>query len=160
MITELDNMFETYDKISESNVQLNDLKFGMGMVDKKKSFETFYARFSAVITSLKFFDVIKISNLTRLIFNRLKHKLTEQTFTTYRDLIGYLWKLNLNLKQIDNTAAGNKEKETIKQTRSDIFNRGMSFTEKDSEDNKPRDYKYSKSLVNRIRKEERCFKCL
>ena len=77
MIIELDNMFEIYDKISESNTQLNDFKFEMNMIDKKKSFETFYARFSAVIISLKFFDVIKISNLIRLIFNRLKHKLTE-----------------------------------------------------------------------------------
>ena len=77
MIIELDNIFETYDKISKSNIQLNDLKFGMSIIDKKKSFETFYTRFSAVITSLKFFDVIKISNLTRLIFNRLKYKLIE-----------------------------------------------------------------------------------
>ena len=153
-------MFETYDKISESNAQLNDSKFEMGMIDKKKSFETFYARFSAIITPLKFSDVIKISNLTRLISNRLKHKLTKQTFTTYRDLIDYLRKLNLNLKQINNTVVGNKEKETIKQTRFDIFNREMSFTEKDSEDNKLRDYKYSKSLMDRIRKEGRCFKCL
>ena len=77
MITELDNMFETYDKISESNAQLNDFKFEINIIDKKKSFETFYARFSAIITSLKFFDVIKISNLIRLIFNRLKYKLTK-----------------------------------------------------------------------------------
>ena len=130
------------------------------MVDKKESFETFYARFSAAIAPLEFFDVIKISNLIRLISNRLKHKLTEQTFITYRDLVGYLRKLDLDLKQIDNTVARNKEKETIKQTRFDTFNRGMSFTGKGSGDNKLRDYKYSKSLVNRIRKEGRCFKCL
>ncbi len=158
MITELDNMFGTYDKISESNAQLNDPKFGMGVVDKKESFETFYARFSAAIAPLEFTDVIKISNLTGRISTRLKNKLAGQTFTAYRDLVAYLRKLDLDLKHIDNTMAGNKE--AAKPTMRPGTNRGASSTGKGGGDNRPRGYKYPKPLVDRIRKEGRCFKCL
>ena len=65
-----------YDKIAKSNTKIFNLKFNMGVTDKKESFEDFYARFSVAIAPLGFTDVYKISNLKRLISIRLRYRIS------------------------------------------------------------------------------------
>ncbi|KAF6238241.1 hypothetical protein HO173_003521 [Letharia columbiana] len=170
MIDELDNMFGTYDKIAKSNAEIFDPKFGMGVTDKKESFEDFYARFSAAIAPLGFTDVHKISNLKRLISTRLRYRISGQPFGTFRELVIFLRALDMDLRAVDN-ASGPKSKEETNKTGNGRGNstpsnnqRNTSSTGRNNgtttENSHTRGYKYPKPLVDRIRKEGRFFKCL
>ena len=60
-------MFEIYDKVIKSDAEFYDLNFVMNVKDKKKSFETFYVRFSVIIVLLNYLNTLKMFNLKRLI---------------------------------------------------------------------------------------------
>ena len=69
--------------------------------DKKKIFEIFYARFSAAITFLNYFDILKILNLKRLINTHLRYRISNENFITFAELIARLRYIVTNLKIID-----------------------------------------------------------
>ena len=71
IIYELDDIFNIFDKIIKTYINLYNFKFEMKLIDKNKFFETFYARFNAINILLKFIENFKIFNLTRLILIRL-----------------------------------------------------------------------------------------
>ena len=171
MVQELDNMFGNYDQIAHSNDHLHDPKFGMVIVDKQESFEKLYARFSAAIAPLGFDDYLKISNLTRLLVTRLKYRVSGQTFMSYTELVQYLRKLDLDLRAVDvivasqakedeggvKTSVGRSDKTPSSNNQRPSSSRNANIP---STNSKPRGYKYQKPVVDRIRKEGRCFKYL
>ena len=73
------------------------------MIKKDKIFEKFYTRFIFIITSLKYIDVAKIINLTRLLIIYLRYRLIRYAYKSFREFIEFLRKLNINLYLIDNT---------------------------------------------------------
>ena len=75
MIHKFVNIFDIFNKIIKDYANLYDLKFEMKLNNKNEFFETFYARFNAIITSLKFIEIFKIFNLTHLISTRLQYKI-------------------------------------------------------------------------------------
>ena len=54
IITKLNNNFKIYNKISKLNTRLNNLKFNIKIIDKKKIFKVFYVRFNIIIILLNF----------------------------------------------------------------------------------------------------------
>ena len=101
MIVKLHFIFGTYNKIIKSDAKLHDLSFIIKDKDKKKTFEIFYARFSAAITSLNYSDILKIFNLKRLISTRLRYYISNKNFITFAKLIARLRHIAANLKVID-----------------------------------------------------------
>ena len=101
MIIKLHFIFEIYDKITKSDAEFYDLSFVMRDKNKKKIFETFYARFSAAITFLNYSDILKIFNLKRLINTRLRYRISNKNFITFAELIVRLRYIAANLKVID-----------------------------------------------------------
>ena len=101
IIMKLHFIFETYDKIIKSNVKFYDLNFVMRDKNKKKTFETFYARFNAAITFLNYLNILKIFNLKRLVNTRLRYHISNENFITFAKLIARLRHIAANLKIID-----------------------------------------------------------
>ena len=83
IIKKLKNMFEIYDKFIKSNVEFHDSNFDMGVKDKKKSFEIFYARFNAIIAFLNYINILKMFNLKRLINTRLRYRISNESFISF-----------------------------------------------------------------------------
>ena len=75
MIHEFENIFNIFNKIIKSHIDLYNFKFEMRLIDKNEFFKTFYVHFNAIIISLKFIKTFKIFNLTRLISIRLQYKI-------------------------------------------------------------------------------------
>ena len=69
--------------------------------DKKKTFEIFYARFSAAIASLNYSNILKIFNLKRLINTRLRYRISNENFIMFAELIVRLRHIAANLKVIN-----------------------------------------------------------
>ena len=80
------------------------------MIKKDKIFEKFYTQFIFIITSLKYIDVVKITNLIRLLIIRLRYKLIRYAYKSFREFIKFLRKLNINLRLIDNTITSARKK--------------------------------------------------
>ena len=80
------------------------------MIKKDEIFEKFYIRFIFIIISLKYIDVVKITNLTRLLTIRLRYRLIRYAYKSFRELIKFLRKLNINLRLIDNTITSARKK--------------------------------------------------
>ena len=86
-IRDLDSMFGVYDPIAKAESELHDSDFGMGGKNPKETFDEFLARFFSVVAPLGFTDFYKISNMRRLLSDRLKRKLADgiiyKTFGQY-----------------------------------------------------------------------------
>ena len=67
-------------------------------MNKKKSFEKFHVRFNLIIILLNFINIYKIFNLIKLIFIRLRYRLSKTILIFFRELIIYVRKLELNFK--------------------------------------------------------------
>ena len=102
MIKKLKNIFKIYDKLVKSDVEFHDSNFDINVKDKKKSFEIFYARFNAIIAFLNYINILKMFNLKRLINTRLKYRIFDKSFISFRDMIAHLYHIAANLKIIDN----------------------------------------------------------
>ena len=110
MVLKLNVIFETYDKIVKSNAEFHDFNFVINVKDKKKSFETFYARFNAIIVSLNYTNILKIFNLKRLINTRLRYRISNENYISFRDFIAHLRYIVVNLKIIDKTFSNKNNK--------------------------------------------------
>lgn len=63
IIWDVKNVFGKFDKIAKSDTFLYELKFVMAIANAKKTFNTFFTKFSSAIASLDFINWYKISNL-------------------------------------------------------------------------------------------------
>lgn len=59
-------MFGKFDKVVKLNALLHDPKFEMIVINLKKIFEDFFARFTLVIALLDLINLYKISNLWQI----------------------------------------------------------------------------------------------
>ena len=75
IIHEFKNIFDIFDKIIKNHINYYNLKFEMKLINKNKFFKTFYTRFNTIIVLLKFIEIFKIFNLTRLISTRFQYKI-------------------------------------------------------------------------------------
>ena len=66
-LTDLNSMFKIYNKIVKVNNDLYNLKFYISVINFKKMFNKFSARFTFIIILLKFNNVNKILNFKRTI---------------------------------------------------------------------------------------------
>ena len=95
-------MFEIYDKLIKLNIEFYDSNFDMSVKNKDKSFKIFYARFNIIIALLNYINILKMFNLKRLINIRLRYRIFNENFISFRDIIAYLHHIVINLKIIDN----------------------------------------------------------
>ena len=102
IIKKLKNMFEIYDKLIKLNIEFYDSNFDMSVKNKDKSFKIFYARFNIIIALLNYINILKMFNLKRLINIRLRYRIFNENFISFRDIIAYLHHIVINLKIIDN----------------------------------------------------------
>lgn len=164
MVEELDAMFGTYDKVAKSDALLHDPSFGMGIVDKKETFETFYARFSAAIAPLDLPDTYKMSNLKRTISTRLRYRISGENFPAFRDMVARLRHVAADLEAIDKTAPPREKSGTGNarggSTGTSSTQRNNNAPTSGTSAYKGRGYKYPSHLIDRIKKEGRCWKCL
>ena len=74
----------------------------MGAKDPKETFNTFYSRFTAIISPLEISKREKYGHLRRLIAPRLKYRILDFTSSTsYRELVTRLHHINLNMRLVD-----------------------------------------------------------
>ena len=169
MVAELDAMFGTYDKVAKSDNELHDPNFAMGVKDKKETFETFYARFMATIAPLNYGESLRISTLKRLLNQRLKYKISGETFKTYPELLARLRHVSADLEAIDKShPKDNSNRSGGGQGPSGQSQRNNNAGGNGNRPGNPRQgssyrgtgYQYPKTLKDRIMKENRCWKCL
>ena len=110
IVKKLKDMFKIYDKFVKLNIELYNSNFDMNIKNKKKSFETFYARFSAIIALLNYTNILKMFNLKRLINTRLRYQISNKNFISFRDMITRLRYIAADLKTIDNTFSNKDNK--------------------------------------------------
>ena len=110
MIKKLKNMFKIYDKLIKLNVKFHNSNFDISVKNKKRFFEIFYARFNAIIAFLNYINTLKIFNLKRLINTRLKYRIFNESFISFRDIIVYLRYIVVNLKIINNVFSNKNNK--------------------------------------------------
>ena len=67
IIIELNNIFETYNKIVKLNIKFYIVDFVISVKNKKKFFEIFYIHFNIIIVLLNYSNIFKIFNLKCLI---------------------------------------------------------------------------------------------
>ena len=108
IIKKLKNMFKIYDKFIKLNVELYNSNFDINVKNKKKSFEIFYVRFNAIIVSLNYTNILKMFNLKELINTRLRYRIFDESFVSFRNMIVRLCYIVANLKVINN-AFSNKD---------------------------------------------------
>ena len=91
MLYDLKDIFDNYNKESIADTKLHNSRFSIRIKDFKKTFNVFYARFTAAITPIAISEREKISHLRRLITTRLKYRFLDfLIFTLYRELISRL----------------------------------------------------------------------
>ena len=110
MIKKLKNMFKTYNKLVKSNAKFHNSNFDMNVKDKKKSFEIFYVHFNTIIALLNYINILKMSNLKRLINTRLRYRIFDESFISFRDMIIRLCHIIANLKIINNAFSNKNNK--------------------------------------------------
>ena len=110
IIKKLKNVFKIYDKLIKLNIELYNSNFDMNVKNKKKFFEIFYARFNAIIAFLNYINILKMFNLKRLINTRLKYRIFNESFISFRNMIARLCYIVVNLKIIDNAFSNKNNK--------------------------------------------------
>ena len=178
-IKDLDSMFGVYDPITKAESKLHNSDFGMGGKNPKETFDEFLARFSLVVAPLGFTDLYKISNMRRLLSDRLKQKLADgTTYKTFRQYVTRYRQCDLDMRQINrmtnkrektntNTRGGRTTQQNSyqsnyhgKSSTSNISNDSGSNTANLLRNNKTRRWTFPPHLQDRLKKQRRCFKCL
>ena len=98
IIVKLKNMFKIYNKFIKLNIRFYNFNFKISIKDKKRFFEFFYIRFNAIIVFLNYLNILKMFNLKRLINTRLKYRIFNESFISFRDIIARLYYIVINLK--------------------------------------------------------------
>ncbi len=109
IIQDLENMFGEFDKVAKSDSFLHDPNLGMAIANPKETFDLFFARFTSVVALLDFTDWHKISNLWRILCERLWFKIVDGI--TYISLSQYLSRFrqcDFDLCQIDGFSTQNR----------------------------------------------------
>lgn len=190
IIADLDAMFGEFDKTGKANALLHDPNFNMGVIDKNETFEIFYSRFAAAIAPLNYSEEHRIFHLERTISPRLKWKIADGVKpTSFKDLVARLRQLDQTIRQLEastpgrgapsrNSGGGNnangKNSGGGNSSGNSGGNGGNSNTTPSGRGNagrgsgntgstgtpRPYTYTYSPALIERLKKENRCFKCL
>lgn len=170
MVTKLDAIFGTYDKVAKSDAELHDPNFTMGVKDKKESFETFYTRFNAAIAPLDYSNTLKISNLKRLVSTRLRYRISGENFSSFRELVARIRHIAADLEAIDkalpskdNKSKGNqgsgKSAGSATRNNNNSSNRGGSSSRpgnsRQGSSYQDSGYHYPRPLIDQIIKENR-----
>ncbi len=99
MILDLEQNFGDFDREGKAEAELQNPKFAMGAKDPKETFDTFYARFTAVIAPLGISERKKTGYLRRLITHRLKYRILDYPSSiSYRELVARLRQVDLNIR--------------------------------------------------------------
>ena len=169
-IADLDNMFGEYDKEGRADAELHNPKFAMGAKDNKETFDAFLARFTATVAPLDLSEFQKISNVRRLVSNRLRNKVTDGTTpSSFPKFISRLRQLDVDMRVNDEISprgnrGGNESGNTI--ATGTKGGRGTSSTNRGGQastsGSRPPANKFGHAahVIERLRKENRCFKCL
>ena len=91
IISELYSIFGNYDKLIKNNALLYNPAFA---IKKKKTFDEFYARFSATIIPLSYSESYKIAILRRLITLKLRSRIADISSSFFYLIIKHLRKTN------------------------------------------------------------------
>ena len=110
MIKELKDIFKIYNKFIKLNVDLYDSNFDINIKNKNKFFKIFYARFNIIIAFLNYINILKMFNLKRLINTRLRYRIFDESFISFRNMIAHLRYIVANLKIIDNALLNKNNK--------------------------------------------------
>ena len=170
-IADLNNIFGKYNKEGRTDTKLYNLKFAIGIKDTKEIFNTFFARFTIMVAPLNLLEFQKISNIRRLVSNRLRNKVINGTILqSFRRFISRLRQLDVDIKVNDKInprstrgGGGNKSGNSTTGTRGE---RGTLSTTRGNQTSisgsRPSTNKfgYTAYVIERLRKENRCFKCL
>ena len=102
MIVELYEMFGDYDKLEKCDAMLYDSLFGIGVSKKNgnETFDEFYARFSAIIASLRYSEIHKSFVLRRLITYKLRMRVAGISSSSFRLFVEHLRKVDQDLRQL------------------------------------------------------------
>ena len=133
---ELNIIFEIYNKIVKSDIEFQDLNFDMSFKEKKEIFEIFYTRFSATIVLLNYFNILKISNLKRLINTRLKYRISKENFSTYKEFVIRLRFIATDFEIIDKTIFNKNNKNGNNQKSENVFNQEQNNFNKKKNNNR------------------------
>ena len=93
MIEKLHSMFDDFDKFTKYNAESYNSAFAMGF-KRKKTFDEFYTRFSAIIAPLSYNDTYKTSTLKRLITPQLRLQILNDIKSSFRETIERLRRYN------------------------------------------------------------------
>ena len=167
-------MFNDFDKEGKVDAELQNPKFIMRVKDVKETFDAFYIRFIIIIAPLDIFKREKIDYLKRLIANRLKYRILDySSSTSYRELIIRLRQIDLNIRFVDEQSPkdtrGVKTKKTKKTKETESFNT-KTRRDKNNEKrenyfngiitNRDKRYQHLQHIANKLKKKNKCFKCL
>lgn len=158
-VQDLENMFGEYDKEAKAEAQLHDTKFKMGGTNKNESFDEFLARFTSVVTLLDLTDTQIISNLKRCLNDRIRYKVLDGTsYTTSKQLIKRCRQCDLDIQTSDSLSTKRAPK-TVNQSTKSTSGTSTSNAEA-SKPRKSRGVMHPAHVMDKLFKENRCFKCL
>lgn len=185
-LADLNAMFGDYDPMAKAETKLHDPKFPMGVSNKDETFDEFYARWSAVIAELDLTERQKISSLTRLVNTRLQYKINDGTeYPNLRELVRRCRKCDLDTRNLyaSNAARGNRGsgsgggntntgKGRAQSTAGTIMGRpndrkqdgsnskNTTTSSSSSSGLSTKRFTYPAHIVNKIRQQNRCLRCL
>ena len=169
MLNDFEKTFETKNEISFKIIEFFNFKFFM---NKNEIFEQFFARFIALTISLKLFDVIKIDQMKMKIIERMRYKMNLKHIIVWKEFVQKcrnIWQniQDLNVYKIAKSNTTSKFFKTIinirKRRRSKnrttiVFKKRIDF--RIFKKHVYNFYRFSNHVVNKIKIEKRCFKCL
>ena len=172
MIQDLEQMFGGFDKEGKADAELQNPKFAMRAKNAKETFDAFHTRFIATIAPLDMSEREKTDHLKRLIANRLKYRILDYpSSTSYRELVTRLRQVDLNVRLADEQSPKGTRGGATGETEG-TEGTGSSSTRAGRDENnggrysngtttgRGGRYRHPQHVANRLRKENKCFKCL
>ena len=169
MLDDFEETFETKNEISSKITKFFNFKFFM---NKNEIFEQFLARFTALIASLRLFDVIKIDRMKMKIIERMRYKMNLEHITMWKNFVQECRNTWQNIQDmnvyktarsnissnISKTIINNRER---RRSRNRVTTASKERTDsRISKKHTHNSYRFFNHVVNKIRAEKRCFKCL
>ena len=150
MIQELHSHFGDFNKFILCDAELHDPAFTIRIIKKNKTFDEFYARFSATVASLSYIESLKIRALQRLLTLKLRYRIIDNKPTSFRNYVKRARMINQNMRLY--TRQFDIKKINKKEFMSETSEGGDAATKHPD--------KYSKAFKAQLRKSERYLKCL
>ena len=87
IIQELHSHFENFNKFILCDAELYNSIFAIRIIKKNKTFNEFYARFSAIVASLDYIELLKIRTLQRLLILKLRYRIIDNKPIFFRNYV-------------------------------------------------------------------------